>query len=348
MTFLVGIAGFIVFMLVPTEAHAWGPATHLRFASEVLVNLQMLEPALRTLLAAYPYDYLYGNLAADLILGKKHIDYRLHCHNWDVAFDVLEKAPADPQKAFMWGYISHLSADTIAHNIFIPSQVLRDDAPRGFKHAYWEVRYDSKAEHHVWNLAGKIQKYVDPRNDDLLVMQLDETILPHRVNKVIFNSMLFMNNFDQWRKAVDTINDRSSWKFHPDDTYRYDHLVMNSIFDMLRHKKDSHTYHNDPTGQRMQDLAVRLHKEGRRLRKKPDYDKEMHFKELAPILEFDFPVKHYTELYPDRHPGAGGAMLKALEPSFLREQLNNPRDYAPGYINFLQEGNFLHTVGGNK
>ncbi len=63
------IAAFIVFLLAPESAYAWGPATHLRFASEVLVNLPMLGANLRALLASYPYDFLYGNLAADLILG---------------------------------------------------------------------------------------------------------------------------------------------------------------------------------------------------------------------------------------------------------------------------------------
>ncbi len=338
MYFVVVLVGLFIFLLSPTDAFAWGPATHLRFASEVLVNLNMLPQTLRVLIAAYPFDYLYGNLAADLILGKAHIDYRLHCHSWDVAFDVLDKAPEEPQQAFMWGYITHLAADTIAHNIFIPAQVLRDDAPRGFKHAYWEVRYDARADRHVWEMAGKIQKFVDAGDDKLLMQQLDETIFPHRVNKAIFNSMLFVNNFKQWRKAVDTINDRSTWRFHPEDSHRYDHLAMNSIFDMLINRKDSHAYHNDPTGQRMLDLAVKLHKQGRRLRKKPDYDREMHFKELAPILEFDFPAKHYTNLYPERHPGAGSALLQALEPSFLRKQLDDPGEYAPGYLGLAEQG----------
>lgn len=318
---LVGIVGFFIFLLLPHEAHAWGPATHLRFASEVLANIDMLPPALRALIAAFPFDYLYGNLAADLILGKKYIDYRLHCHNWDVAFEVLAKAPDEPQRAFMWGYVTHLAADTIAHNIFIPAQVLRDDAPRGFKHAYWEIRYDARADRHIWELAGRIQRLVDPGNDHLLQAQLEETIFSHRMNKFIFNSLLLVQNMKQWQRAVATINDRSTWQFEPEDVRRYDHLVMDSIFDMLNFRDRSHTYHNDPTGQRMLDTAVRLHKAGRRLKKKPDFDKEMHFKELAPILDFDFPTKHWTARFPNRLPGTGPEPHKALDPGWLRERV---------------------------
>jgi hypothetical protein len=288
----------------------------------------MVGTSLRLLLASYPYDFLYGNLAADLILGKKHIDYRLHCHNWDVAFDLLEKAPAEPQKAFVWGYITHLAADTIAHNIFIPSQVLRDDAPRGFKHAYWEVRYDSRAEKPIWDLAAKIQRLVDPNDDKLLQAQLEETIFSHRVNKMIFDSLLLVQNMKQWQKTVSTLGDRSTWQFHPADAKRYDSLALDSIFDMLLYKEKSHTYHNDPTGQRMLDTAVRLHKDGRRLRRNPEFDKDMHFRELAPILEFDFPAKHWSEKNPDRHPGAGVTPLQSFHPAALlkktQDSVENP------------------------
>lgn len=320
MTVIAAIAAFLVVFLVPHTAHAWGPATHLRFASEVLVNLDMLGANVRMLLAAFPYDFLYGNLAADLILGKKYIDYRLHCHNWGVAFDLLDKAPAEPQKAFVWGYITHLAADTIAHNIFIPSQVLRDDAPRGFKHAYWEVRYDSRAEKPIWELASKIQRLVHPGNDRLLQSQLEQTIFSHRVNKMIFDSLLLVQNMKQWQRAVATLGDRSTWQFHPDDAKRYDRLAMDSIFDMLLLKEKSHTYHNDPTGQRMLDTAVRLHKEGRRLRKEREFNKDEHFKELGPILQFDFPAKRWSARHPERHPGSGLTPLQAFHPAALLEK----------------------------
>ncbi len=323
MVFLSIFIGFLLVFLVPDAAWAWGPATHLRFASEVLINLEMVPVALRTLLATYSFDYMYGNLAADLILGKKYIDYRLHCHNWDVAFELLEKAPDEPQKAFMWGYITHLAADTIAHNIFIPSQVLRSDAPRGFKHAYWEVRYDGRTQKPIWDMAGRIQRLVDPRDDALLQSQLEETIFSHRVNKMIFNSTLFVQNMKQWRSALNSMNQRSPWQFDAADAHRYDHLAMNSIFDMLHQLDRSHTYHNDPTGQRMLDTAQRLHKEGRRMRRKSEFDPDMHFQELAPILEFDFPARTWTNRYPDRVPGSGAMALKALDPAALRKQLDD-------------------------
>lgn len=336
MILLASFATLLIFLFLPSDAHAWGPATHLRFASEVLANLDMIGPQLRLLLASFPFDYLYGNLAADLILGKKYIDYRLHCHNWDVAFGVLDKAPAPRQQAFVWGYISHLAADTIAHNIFIPSQVLRDDAPRGFKHAYWEVRYDSRTEKPIWDLAAKIQKLADPANDDLLQAQLEETLLPHRINKLIFDSLLVMQNMKQWQKAVSTLGERSTWQFHAHDARRYDSLAMDSIFDMLLYKEKSHTYHNDPTGQRMQDTAVRLHKEGRRLRKDPAFNKDMHFQEMAPILAFDFPAKHWSDKNLDRLPGAGLSPLKSFNPTLLLQKAGYTVEDAMGNLAFAQ------------
>src|SRR5207302_11448648 len=51
--------------LLPAVAHAWTPGTHVYLGESVLANLHQLHAAVADLLRAFPYDYLYGNIAAD-------------------------------------------------------------------------------------------------------------------------------------------------------------------------------------------------------------------------------------------------------------------------------------------
>jgi hypothetical protein len=49
----------------PAAAHAWTPGTHIFLGESVLANLTQLPDAIASLLRAFPYDFLYGNIAAD-------------------------------------------------------------------------------------------------------------------------------------------------------------------------------------------------------------------------------------------------------------------------------------------
>ena len=58
--------------LFPTEAFAWTPGTHVYLAETVLANLGQLPPAIADLLRAFPFDFLYGNIAADTSIAKRY------------------------------------------------------------------------------------------------------------------------------------------------------------------------------------------------------------------------------------------------------------------------------------
>src|SRR2546430_439437 len=102
--------------LLPAVAHAWTPGTHVYLGESVLANLHQLSAAVADLLRAFPYDYLYGNIAADTSLAKKYAPVGRHCHAWHVGQEIFDLAPTDPLRAFGLGYLSHLAADAVAHN----------------------------------------------------------------------------------------------------------------------------------------------------------------------------------------------------------------------------------------
>ncbi|MBI4042401.1 MAG: zinc dependent phospholipase C family protein, partial [Deltaproteobacteria bacterium] len=117
------IAGMIAF-LWPAIGWAWGPVTHLSFGLSLMDQLQLIAPEIAALLSAYPRDFLYGCLAADITFGKRFVAHESHhCHNWSVGFDVLKAAKNDHQRSFAYGYLCHLAADTIAHNLYVPYKI---------------------------------------------------------------------------------------------------------------------------------------------------------------------------------------------------------------------------------
>ena len=138
----VGLA-LTALVLVPSVAHAWTPGTHIFLGESVLANLHQLPTAITDLLRAFPYDFLYGNIAADTSMAKKYAPVGRHCHAWHVGQEIFDLAPSDPLRAFGLGYLSHLAADTIAHNFFVPRQLVLTSSTVALGHSYWESRFET-------------------------------------------------------------------------------------------------------------------------------------------------------------------------------------------------------------
>ena len=109
--------------LFPSPAFAWTPGTHVFLGEAVLRSLTLLPSAVGELLAAFPYDFLYGSIAADTSIAKKYAAAGRHCHAWHVGLEIREQARDEPLHAFALGYLAHIAADAVAHNYFVPRQL---------------------------------------------------------------------------------------------------------------------------------------------------------------------------------------------------------------------------------
>src|SRR5207245_10335695 len=96
---LVGAALALVAVFWPANAYAWGPLAHLEFSRGALESLSAVAPGLRILLQKCWPEFLYGSLAADIIVGKDLARFADHCHNWKVGFSVLARARGVAQTA---------------------------------------------------------------------------------------------------------------------------------------------------------------------------------------------------------------------------------------------------------
>ena len=118
---LLVLAGPLLILLgLPDTALAWGPGFHMVTGNWLIQNLSMLSPEFAAAITAHPGLFLQGCLSADIFIGKGCVAKEGHSHNWKSGLLLLDKAHTKAKLAYALGYMSHLAADTVAHNVFIP------------------------------------------------------------------------------------------------------------------------------------------------------------------------------------------------------------------------------------
>ena len=258
----------ILVLALPDISFAWGAGTHIEIASTVLNNLAILPSNIQALLHNYRYDYIYGCISADIITGKKFIEYVKHCHNWHIGLKVLGNADSDSQRAFSYGYLSHLAADVVAHNYFVPNQIISSFTTRTLKHTYWELRFDSFVNKGVWELASEVANAVHMDNDPLLKTTIDDTIFSFKTNKRIFNSLMLLARLEKWQSAIGIISKKSQWALTEEDVDNYKKLILDHTMAFLIDGKKAECCKADPAGRKSLQAANEIRKNLKTLKKR--------------------------------------------------------------------------------
>ena len=250
----------IAVIMFPSDALAWGGGIHLQLGANVLANPGTLPAAVAALLAAYPRDFLYGCIAADITIGKKFTHYLLNCHRWGIGQKILKNAATDRQRACAYGYLSHLAADTIAHNYYVPHKIIHSFATVTMKHAYWEMRFEAFVDKDIWELAREVCHADHQANDKLLRSVLTTTIFSFGTNKRIFNSIMLLSRLEKWQQAMQTLSRNSRYKLVESDRDEYLKLTGEAVFDFLQNPEGSRFLKTDPTGEKALAAAEALRK----------------------------------------------------------------------------------------
>jgi hypothetical protein len=186
---LVAIA--LVILLLPGEARAWGPLAHLDFSAQALASASVARSSMRLLLQDFASEFLYGSLAADIVVGKNLARHVYHCHNWRVGFNVYRQARGAAEQAFALGFLAHLAADTVAHNYFVPWKTLASFRKRGATHAYWELRYEQRMDPGLARLARNVCQPDFRWHDRFLRRNLaGASVIPFGVSRQLFGTLL--------------------------------------------------------------------------------------------------------------------------------------------------------------
>ncbi len=297
---------FLAIICVPSPAHAWGGGIHLQVGLNVLENLSLLPAGLAAILAAHPRDYLYGCIAADIIVGKKYTHYLLNCHRWGIGKKVLQAARTDSERACAYGYLSHLAADTIAHNYFVPYKIMRSFASVTMKHTYWEMRFETFVEKEVWEEAREVCRSDQRANDMLLRGVLTATLFSFGTNKRIFNSIMLLSRLERWQRIMQTLSNNSRYVLADSDRDEYLKLTREAVFDFLQHPKDSNLLRADPTGERALAMAEALRKNLRLLHTSGRLTRVEGFEQVEALKETLRQALHEPELLGRLHSGKRG------------------------------------------
>ena len=243
-----------VAVLIPDAAYAWGAGMHVAQASFILENLKMIRPEIAAILSAYPFDYIYGCISADIFIGKGYKRRDDHCHNWSVGMKVLHAAKSDSTKAYAYGYLTHLAADVIAHNHLIPNLLYATPTSRRIGHVYWEFKADRFIHEKYWKLASNVVSRHHHENDDLIKKVMNRSKLRFGAKKLLYRRAVNMSDLTEWKETVkgffagfsgiaDALRVLTKGKVSTLNNYS-----INLIVDLLRNEDDAVCLKYDPVG----------------------------------------------------------------------------------------------------
>ena len=310
---IVALAAVALLLAVAEPAWAWGPGTHVYLGLGLLDALHLVPAAVRDVVALYPFDFLYGSVAADISMAKKYVPEGRHCHFWHVGEEVYERATSDRLRAMALGYLSHLAADVVAHNLFVPRQMVLA-ARRALGHTYWETRLDLALGPTYAALTRYVVTEMDHSEADALLDRvLSATVFSFRTNRRIFRGLIRAQDSDRWHTMFGSLARSPRWGLPPALRHQYLALAFDAIVDYLRHRQASTTAREDPTGERALATAKQLR---RLLAREGAHRRPRLVRELADSF---FPVPSRTEgawekrrIGPSRHllAAVGGATLR--------------------------------------
>ena len=251
----------ITWLLGIEEALAWGPATHLSVSLSALNRLPSIDPGLYIFLSKYLYDYLYGCLSSDIIMGKRFISYKKNCHNWQVGMALLKEATTPGQRAFAYGYLTHLAADTVSHNSYIPSQIILAFSTHTLRHTYWEMRFDAMMDKEMWQLTKSILRQARRRNNPLLMDVLPTHPLSFKTGEKIFNGYLLLGRLERWQRLIRFYSSKSRWSLPPGLVEDYHRRATQVAVDILTQGEGAPCLSLDPMGRESLSWAKNLRRQ---------------------------------------------------------------------------------------
>ena len=248
----------IAVIALPLLISAWGPGTHLEFEHRVFRHRRARLPAATAkLIEEHREAWQYGQIAADLINFKSVGGPYSHCHRWGIIADMRALATSDLERAFILGYASHLAADTIAHNHFVPYHLARFARTKGLGHLYWEMSADRFVPEERWDVVTKLKSLRELSALDQLVNRtVPRKALSMLTNKVIFNHVLLVSERAAWRGGVERLHPIGSVELKRGFLDRFRDAAVERIYLVLGHEGLARIAGVDANGKAAQKAAV--------------------------------------------------------------------------------------------
>ncbi len=251
----------LLLVLLPADAYAWTPGTHILIGEAVLRSADLLLPAaLAQLLRAHPFEFLYGSIAADTSFAKRYAKVGRHCHYWHVGDEILDRARDDALRAFGYGYLAHLAADVVAHNHFVPHQLAITSSTSGAGHAYWEARFEAALGEQWSRRAREVILLEHNQADEHLDRILSPTIFSTTTNRRIFRGMVHAADLGAYQRMLSLMAANSRWPLRQPSVTAHVELAFDHVVDLLVRGDAAAARRADPSGEEALREAKRIRK----------------------------------------------------------------------------------------
>lgn len=249
---------FVVLALLVATGFGWGPGNHLEFEHRVWRRRHKLPARARRLIEEQRHSYQYGNIAADIINFKAVGGPYNHCHRWTIVAEMRALAKTDAEEAFVLGYQSHLAADTIAHNHFVPYHLARYARTKGLGHLYWEMSADRYVPEARWQVVTRLKADADlDLLDELVNRTVPKKALSMSTNKMLFNHVLLVSERENWRRGMARIRPMARVGLRKGFLRLFQDAAVERIVLSMRRGGVERLEHIDTNGKAAQALALR-------------------------------------------------------------------------------------------
>src|SRR3989475_10249260 len=166
-------------------------------------------------------------------MAKKYAPVGRHCHAWHVGQEILDLAPTDPLRAFGHGYLAHLAADSVAHNFFVPRQLVLTSSTAALGHSYWESRFET----HLGTAYPAEAKQLILQDHAVSDAHLDAIISPTLfsvgTSRRLFRGMVRLTESQSWQWAFQLMLENSRWDLPDADVERHMAVAVADVMEAL-------------------------------------------------------------------------------------------------------------------
>lgn len=235
-------------LLFPASAFAFGPVAHLDMGLDLVASAALFGAGVRRLIRRYPDAFLRGMLDPDRSLAKNLAPYRRHSHNWVHAFRQFEATRIEAERAVFLGYLCHLAADTVAHNLYVPERVIASAGHPTAGHLYWESRLDARLRDRAGEAVDRLRQ-AEPLEHRRLLRRTVRNSLPGRHFQVHLTGLVMRaqghEGFGRWSMWLDR---RSRLPLEDAQVLRVRDLALAAQRQVLWHLREAPIVAIDPRG----------------------------------------------------------------------------------------------------
>ena len=196
-------------------------------------------------------------------MAKKSAPVGRHCHYWHVGQEIHDLAGTDALRAFGWGYLCHLAADTVAHNYFVPRQLVLTSSTASVGHSYWESRVETHLGDAYARTAREIIRLDHSPADSHLDRIISPTIFSVRTNRRLFRGMVHLTETQSWQRGMQAARTRSRWELADEDVEQHLSLSLDYMLGLLG-ESDPTARKLDPSGERPLKVAKEMRRQALR------------------------------------------------------------------------------------